>query len=484
MKVFSLFLKLLCLLFLFLFLNLGHAKLEVIWIDVEQGDACFSKISQVNIRVPGLVVDSGSSKNSSGRKTTIKNNIITTLSSFFSVDIFLRKETDALPDLYVIVTHGDEDHLYFVTDVITELEGRMGRSLDIRFFLGGKKDDYCKKNKEGLKFFNYVKHRTSHPDYRYGPFLREDMSSSPTSFDFGDTTSLSILSALVTEDKNTNSVVSKFVHGSTSVLFTGDATQDTTDAAKSSIPSASTTLMQLAHHGSSTHGSNPVDWFEIVNAMYYSCSSGITPYKHPHGGAFANFFGSRLASPTAFYLVKFSEGGDIPFSPDAYPGLCIPLGRERHYTYAAVRMPLFSTIVQGNLKFVFDDAGTLESLPVLGKTHSAVKLPAPLSQPLSTKDVLQYYITTSKEAVTLNNLDFAILKEVKVEILAASDLKRLSLAGNHLGQDLEHLDYIKEIISHTTTLEEFNLMSNNFSPEEQREIQSAWGEGKAGLLFS
>ncbi len=482
-RFFSLLLKIIC--FLFVFSHAGYAKLEVVWIDVGQGDACFSKVSKPNSRVPALIVDSGSSKNTSGRKSTIKENILQTLHSFFSVETFLEKREDDLPDLYVIVTHGDEDHLYFVVDIVNELEKQQGQSLDIRFILGGKKDDFCKKNAEGLKFFNYVQHRSSQPSYRHGKFLVEEMNPPLTELKFDDTTSLTILSALSGEDKNTNSIVSRLVHGMTSLVFTGDATTTTVETVKENPDfKAPSTLLQLSHHGSSTHGSNSKEWLQLVRANYFVCSSSMTPYNHPHGGVIENFFQTTPPCLKEFYLVKFSESREVFLNFERWQGALVPLGKDKDYMYAAIKMPFFSTLVYGNLNFIFDDKGILESSPLIKKGHPAVTPQIPISHPLSIQKVLPYYMSTPDlETVILDNFDFEILTNTKIELLRTQKLKRLFLRGNLLGEDQTHLDFVKEIMRNLLLLETFNLTDNNFSISEKKEAQEVWGHFRLGLLF-
>ena len=484
-KLYSLFLKILCI--FFIFTDIGCARLEITWIDVGQGDASFSQFPVQPSRIPALIVDSGSSKNTSKRKTTIKTNIISVVNSFFSVDMSLEKTNPDLPDLYIVVTHGDEDHLYFLVDIVQELERRAGHELDIRFLLGGTKNDYCQNNKEGKKFFEYVEDRASQRVYRHGPFLVEDIVVDPASIQlqFSHNTHLDILAALKSTNKNENSIISRLVHGETSVVFTGDAPNETAEIAlrhpKFTSPS---TLLQLSHHGSSTHRSNAKELFQAVQSRYFVCSSGTTQYGHPHEGVFENFFQAEQDLLKEFYLVKFSTKGDIQLLD--HPGSLIPIGTEGDYTYAALRMPFFSTIVQGNLSFIFDDTGVLEVSPsTISKLHT---IPAtftlPLLQPLPTKTVLQRYITPLIENIVLNDFDFTILTEVKDNILNATSVKRLSMSGNQLGQTPEHVEFIKEIImQHNASLEEVILTNNNFSEEEREEIKTAWGVSKTGLIF-
>lgn len=466
--------------------------LEVMWIDVGQGDASFSKFVNLTMqRVPALIMDSGSSKNTRQRKTTIQTNIIDAVSSFFSIDMAYPKADPDLPDLYVVVTHGDEDHLYFVQDIIEELKNCTSTSLEIRFLLGGTQNDYCLNNKEGEKFFKYVTNLAQEPHYKYGPFLIENIPDTESlSLPFSSTINLNILAALKTGNKNQNSIVSQLVYDQTSITFTGDAPHSTVMHAKDNPKfKSSSTLLQLAHHGSVNEEANAPQWFQEIKAPYFVNSSGHTVYGHPHEGIlrnFLNFQTSLISIP--FYLVKCSNKGEISLGTDAR--MCIPLHskmlyKETTYTYYAAKMPLYSTLVHGNLSFTFDHNSVLLSPPSITKWDNDIRgIGITISQPLFTKEVLKFYLKQNHSAVKLDEIGFLMLQEIKDEIVLQIGMKSLSLSQNDLGNNADHITFIEEMISSlSSSLENMILRGNHFSPEEQEHIQHRWGDGKAGLYF-
>lgn len=486
----------------FIWIESCLSTVEVTWVDVGQGDCSLSKFSApLNSRIPALIVDGGSSKNTSGSNkenkkvpVSIRNNVFSTLNSFFAVDSFKEKVEQALPDLYIIVTHGDEDHFYFLSGMVQELEEKH-RVLDIRFILGGAKLDFYGsdsgfnnrgKPTEGKLFYDYVAHRCSKDAYKakYGEFLVGSMSNPPSVLNFFANTKIDILSALTGDDKNANSVVSKLTHGTTSVLFTGDATRDTlAEARKSPAFQAPTTLLQLPHHGSSTHGSE--EWSSAVGACYYSCSSGVTTYKHPQHETIFTLLRNRRDSKPFFFIKTSAYDESVA---QEFEGSLIPIGVDERYIYSAARVPLFSTVAQGNIKFIFNDQGILqEPYPTAIKKPNQFVTSDDLSQPLVGKAFIEvmrnFYITKEAKVLFLDGLEWVVLDELNQSIFEAPALEKLSLRKNKLNSS--NKNFISELIK-IGTLKHLDLSLNEFDEECILSLKEEWiknGKNETDLLL-
>ena len=73
-------------------------------------------------------------------------------------------------------------------------------------------------------------------------------------------------------------------YGKFSVVLTGDAEGETTDAIleKFSKGEIASDILQMCHHGSETEGSNNVGWIQDVNPKYAIFSSGLRDrWFHP-----------------------------------------------------------------------------------------------------------------------------------------------------------------------------------------------------------
>ena len=83
------------------------------------------------------------------------------------------------------------------------------------------------------------------------------------------------------DDLNDMSVVSRISYGETSVMFTGDATNEVEKDLLNQKKNYSADLLNVGHHGSKT--SSSLKWLKTVNPQYavICCGSG-NDYGHPH----------------------------------------------------------------------------------------------------------------------------------------------------------------------------------------------------------
>lgn len=87
---------------------------------------------------------------------------------------------------------------------------------------------------------------------------------------------------------NSNSLVVGFYHGDKVVgILPGDATEVTTNAILASAPNntsmySDAVLYAISHHGADTHGSNKLNWLEVLKSkIYIASNSRYGKWRHP-----------------------------------------------------------------------------------------------------------------------------------------------------------------------------------------------------------
>lgn len=98
--------------------------------------------------------------------------------------------------------------------------------------------------------------------------------------------------ACLIDDDNSDSLVIKLQLGSYSAIFTGDATNMTTDRIRSNYEDSPNflkcTVLTADHHGAKTHGSNNSDWINATSPQHVIFSCGAL-HGHPSLQAYERF---------------------------------------------------------------------------------------------------------------------------------------------------------------------------------------------------
>ena len=111
------------------------------------------------------------------------------------------------------------------------------------------------------------------------------------------------------DDENSNSLVCRIDYGSTSFLFTGDATREAETAMMEEAARLRADVLKVAHHGSGSSSSKT--FLEAVSPRYAVISVGAdNPWDHPHDSVL-----QRLNAVGATVL-RTDESGSIIITSD------------------------------------------------------------------------------------------------------------------------------------------------------------------------
>jgi hypothetical protein len=189
------------------------------------------------------------------------------------------------------------------------------------------------------------------------------------------------------KDKNTSSAVLYIKNpNGMSAILTGDATGTTTKfiLKHHSALIAKTTILQAAHHGADSHGSNNTDWLQAVNPEFIILSTGVNDsYTHPRQNMLRNAL--SIAGPR---LLRYDLPPHLPYyySDWSFIDSYNFKGLENHHTIGRVSndylcalttLGIYSSSSQGDMTFSFDDKEFKfdRNVGVVGK---AKKTPFPL----------------------------------------------------------------------------------------------------------
>lgn len=207
----------------------------VYFIDVGQGDA-----SLITCDGHSMLIDGGHSKESDKLYTFLKN-----------------KEINHLD--YIVATHPDDDHIgglagalnYATVDTaLSPVETN-----DSKSFENFKK--YLDKQGVGIT-----------------------VPAAGDTFPLGSSTVTVLGPAEIVDSDNNNSIVLKVTHGENSILFTGDAENKEEHDIIYANADLESTVLKIAHHGSSSSTSD--DWLNAVNPTAAVISCGMNnEYGHP-----------------------------------------------------------------------------------------------------------------------------------------------------------------------------------------------------------
>lgn len=207
----------------------------VYFIDVGQGDA-----SLITCDGHSMLIDGGHSKESDKIYTFLKNKGISHLD-------------------YIVATHPDDDH-------IGGLAGALNYATVDTAVSSVVTDD----SKSFESFIKYLDKQG----------VKITVPAVGDTFPLGSSTVTVFGPTEIVDSDNNNSIVLKVTHGENSILFTGDAENKEEHDIIYADTDLESTVLKVAHHGSSSSTSD--DWLNAVNPTAAIISCGMNnEYGHP-----------------------------------------------------------------------------------------------------------------------------------------------------------------------------------------------------------
>lgn len=240
---------------LILLVGLIPGEMEVIFLDVGEGDSAF-------IRTPTgktVLIDGGGEKGKSDEEPNTGDKIVIP----FLLDYGVSKV-----DL-VIATHAHEDHIMGLMEVLEEI--KVENAVIPNYIIEDEFErllDICREKKVKVNYLNQ------------GDYIRLDKSSYFEVFNPPDKTEVGELSL------NNSSVVLKLCYRNMEILFTGDVEKEGENRIIRNIPNQivdgvdiRADILKVAHHGSST--SSTQEFLDLVKPKAAVISVGKNNYNHP-----------------------------------------------------------------------------------------------------------------------------------------------------------------------------------------------------------
>lgn len=222
---------------------------------------------------------------------------------------------------YLMVTHPDYDHFSMLTKVIEyyDVDNFYLPFADVDDWKGSTDPDKDKFADAPAKidtssYCSFLKAAVEEPDANI--FLNLDIFkiegfSDDISFVFY-ALSEEEYAELPKAERNDMSPVGILEYKGYQIVFTGDAAEDATQNYLDDSPTVDCDLLKVAHHGSSTEGSNSAEFLNDVSCEYAVISCGKdNSYNHPH----TELMDRLNAMDTTVYLTY--ETGSIVVSIDA-----------------------------------------------------------------------------------------------------------------------------------------------------------------------
>lgn len=222
---------------------------------------------------------------------------------------------------YLMVTHPDYDHFSMLTKVIEyyDVDNFYLPFADVDDWKGSTDPDKDKFADAPAKidtssYCSFLKAAVEEPDANI--FLNLDIFeieglSDDISFVFY-ALSEEEYAELPKAERNDMSPVGILEYKDYQIVFTGDAAEDATQNYLDDSPTVDCDLLKVAHHGSSTEGSNSAEFLNDVSCEYAVISCGKdNSYDHPH----TELMDRLNAMDTTVYLTY--ETGSIVVSIDA-----------------------------------------------------------------------------------------------------------------------------------------------------------------------
>lgn len=222
---------------------------------------------------------------------------------------------------YLMVTHPDYDHFSMLTKVIEyyDVDNFYLPFADVDDWKGSTDPDKDKFADAPAKidtssYCSFLKAAVEEPDANI--FLNLDIFEieglcDDISFVFY-ALSEEEYAELPKSERNDMSPVGILEYKGYQIVFTGDAAEDATQNYLDDSPTVDCDLLKVAHHGSSTEGSNSAEFLNDVSCEYAVISCGKdNSYNHPH----TELMDRLNAMDTTVYLTY--ETGSIVVSIDA-----------------------------------------------------------------------------------------------------------------------------------------------------------------------
>lgn len=222
---------------------------------------------------------------------------------------------------YLMVTHPDYDHFSMLTKVIEyyDVDNFYLPYADVDDWKGSTDPDKDKFADAPAKidtssYCSFLKAAVEEPDANI--FLNLDIFEieglcDDISFVFY-ALSEEEYAELPKAERNDMSPVGILEYKGYQIVFTGDAAEDATQNYLDDSPTVDCDLLKVAHHGSSTEGSNSAEFLNDVSCEYAVISCGKdNSYNHPH----TELMDRLNAMDTTVYLTY--ETGSIVVSIDA-----------------------------------------------------------------------------------------------------------------------------------------------------------------------
>lgn len=222
---------------------------------------------------------------------------------------------------YLMVTHPDYDHFSMLTKVIEyyDVDNFYLPYADVDDWNGSTDPDKDKFADAPAKidtssYCSFLKAAVEEPDANI--FLNLDIFEieglcDDISFVFY-ALSEEEYAELPKSERNDMSPVGILEYKGYQIVFTGDAAEDATQNYLDDSPTVDCDLLKVAHHGSSTEGSNSAEFLNDVSCEYAVISCGKdNSYNHPH----TELMDRLNAMDTTVYLTY--ETGSIVVSIDA-----------------------------------------------------------------------------------------------------------------------------------------------------------------------
>lgn len=156
---------------------------------------------------------------------------------------------------------------------------------------------------------------------------------------------------------NSNSLVVGFYHGDHVVgILPGDATEVTTNAILAAAPNntsmySDTVLYAISHHGADTHGSNKLNWLEVLKSkIYIASNSRYGKWRHPSNKITRDILNNLDLSGAILLSSKHKLFQAYERNSDAAFCYCNDFKKS-----------IFSTFSNGWLRLVVDGTGAIDN---------------------------------------------------------------------------------------------------------------------------
>ncbi|GEM_PF-6270492 len=325
---------------------------ELHFIDVGQGNCTLVKF----INAPPLIVDSGSSQLrgvDEDEKSEFKRQTVSSIRSRTERFVSSYKKT---PDLNIIVSHAHTDHYNLIQPIFAN---KWMEKKDVRFLLGGKKEDYC--TEESRKLLDVV--------HRYQPspakvFVRDFASETDIS-NFGYSTDVfKILMAphagFDTANLNDRSIVIRLHLRVLSCILTGDAVGTVTDAIllkyATTLGELDSVVYQACHHGSDRYESNDEVFIGAIAPECTVFSSG-QKHKHPSSKVVKRVLPHATDSASGkYHILRYNHrddgvSGDLVDGTDAGKKIVKKGDLQKGYILGVTKLKIFNTQDQRTIEF-------------------------------------------------------------------------------------------------------------------------------------